>query len=156
VRRIEASGARPIGGARRGAVGERRDDRARRRLSRARARTDELDERAAHALQVPQPRLDRRELRLGEPARRLAAAAVGEPQEAAGLLEGEPELLRALDEPEPRDRVLAVAAEPVRRARGFGDQPEALVVAQRLDMHPRGPRRRADRHAIGRHRRLTP
>ena len=67
----------------------------------------------------------------------LAVPVPADLEQVGDLVEGEAEPLGGLDDPEQGDRVRRVEPVPARAALRLGEQPAALVVAQRLDVHAR-------------------
>lgn len=131
-----------------GRAGEGLEDRASLDGPVALAGPHEGRDRGAQARELRELLVDHRELlpSLLAHGRAWRPGARAEPQELGHVGQGEPERFRATDEPE---ALLGLGAEaPVsglRAARGL-EQPQTLVVAQRIDGDARSPRELSDAH----------
>jgi len=101
-----------------------------------RARGGKPLQRALHPLKIVDPPLNNLDLLSGFPLHRIAGAAVTdpEPEQFLDLTQREAEILRVLDETEPRYGVVGVLAVAGWRAPVCGKESSPLVIADRLDV----------------------
>jgi hypothetical protein len=75
----------------------------------------------------------------------IRASTIGhQPEHSADFLEREAELAAAADEHQPRQVLTAIEAMPASAARRSGQDADALIVADRLDVDAGPHRQRAD------------
>src|SRR3989449_3807670 len=101
------------------------------------ARHGQALQRALHSPEIGDLLLDELNLFSGFPLDRVARSSVPDPQseQSLDLIQREAQLLRVLDEPEARDRVVRVLAVAGRRAPRGREQASPLVITDRLDVH---------------------
>ena len=103
-------------------------------------------ESASEVTEASDPLLDLHQLRTGQIGSRLAGhvRTFLQGQQGANGREAETELPRMADEGQPLHVRLVVEAAPVLRPRGLGQQPDTLVVSDRLDVDARSLRQPAN------------
>src|SRR5258708_15519908 len=110
------------------ALRQRADDRAGARTPPSLALLDQPFEHSSHPIEVRDAFPDQGKLQLRELPSRAAALSVLQEQQLLHLFERESQLLRALDEVQPRDRRRPVSAHRPWPAFGLGDEAQALVI----------------------------